>query len=654
MEGVRAFAPSGRRKRWVVSAVAGWNKELPDVPVVGIVNIDALGTVRAFSKGAEHLLGHAAEEIIGRNVTVLMPESSHEAFANYLEAAKLSGEAEIIGSGRHLEGTRPDGSRYSVELRVDHMSAVGGETIFAGVLIEHGANGASRYWLDEFFDLTLDLLAVATLDGTFIRLNPAWTTTLGYPPAELMARPYLAFVHPDDQDDTRTAMEQLALGESLTHFENRYRAADGTYRMLEWTAKPLPDRRLVMAAAHDVTRRHNVEAQLRATRDRADQASRYKSEFLSRMSHELRTPLNSIIGFSQLLQMDDLNEEQFENLDAIQRSSRHLLNMINEVLDLAKIEAGKLRLSLEPVQVVDEIDVALDLIGPQAAERGISVAMSAGQADVCVLADQQRLLQILLNLFSNAVKYNRPNGSISVDVQASGGTVTIAVTDTGVGIDQSKLSALFRPFERLGAEATPIEGTGVGLALSRTLSREMNGTLTVFSTSGEGSTFCLELPQAELPPLDLAPAQESSPSSESLTAVGRPITVLYIEDNITNSQLVDRALKTQGDIELAIAVQGSLGLDLVNRLHPDLVLLDLHLPDMHGEEVLRVIRSTPDIDDTIVVVCSADASRGHSERLIEAGANGYLTKPIDLSDLFDIVRRVRLDEPLDPPKIERL
>jgi PAS domain S-box-containing protein len=615
--------------------------------VVGIVSIDQSGTVRSFSRGAEHLLGRAAEDVVGHSVTALMPQDSHESFAQYLKMARESGEAEIIGSGRHLEGVRPDGARYSVELRVDSMTIVDGETIFAGVLIDQGESGASRYWLDEFFDLTLDLLAVATFDGTFIRLNPAWHATLGYPLAELMAQPYLSFVHPEDQASTRAVMSELTRGEPLTHFENRYRAADGSYRMLEWTAKPLLDRGIVMAAAHDVTRRHNVEVQLRATRDRADEASHYKSEFLSRMSHELRTPLNSIIGFSQLLQMDDLTEEQVENLDAIQRSSRHLLNMINEVLDLAKIEAGKLRLSLEPVEVAAEIDAALDLIGPQAAERGLSVEMSAEHDGVCVLADRQRLLQILLNLFSNAVKYNRANGSISVDVQASGGTVTIAVTDTGDGIDQSKLAALFRPFERLGAEATAVEGTGVGLALSKTLSREMNGTLTVFSTPGTGSTFCLELPQAQKPPMDLEPQPDRVAVPDDAADAVRPITVLYIEDNITNSQLIDRALQTQKNVDLAIAVQGSLGLDLVNRLHPDLVLLDLHLPDMTGEDVLRSIRATPEVADTTVVICSADASRGRPRKLIEAGANGYLTKPIELADLFEIVRRVRRREPLD-------
>ncbi len=631
-----------------VSSEPTLNRAFPDLPVVGTVIIDADGTVHSFSAGAEQLFGHRAEDVVGHSLAMLIPEVSRAALAQYLEILRKTGEGDIIGSGQPLQALHADGSLVDVQLRIDRIGT-GGESRYVGVIVDPASNGRGRYWSDEFFDLSLDLLSVATVDGRFIRLNPAWRATLGYPLAELMARPYLSFVHPDDQETTRAAMDDLAVGDQVTSFENRYRAADGSYRVLEWTAKPVAGRDIIMAAAHDVTRRHHIEAQLRATRDRADEASRYKSEFLSRMSHELRTPLNSIIGFSQLLQMDDLTDEQAENIDAIQRSSRHLLNMINEVLDLAKIEAGKLRLSLEPVAVTDELDIALDLIGPQAAERDLSVTMAVDGDDIFVHADRQRLLQILLNLLSNAVKYNFEGGSISVDVQASGGTVSISVTDTGPGIEPSKLPELFRPFERLGAEATSVEGTGVGLALSRTLSREMNGTLTVYSTLGEGSTFSLELPQAERR-VDTLPEPDGAPSLPTdVEAADRRLGVLYIEDNITNSQLIDRALRTQGDIDLVIAVQGSRGLDLANRLCPDLVLLDLHLPDLSGEEVLRTIRSTPAIADTTVVMCSADASRSQIQRLMTAGADGYLTKPIDLADLFEIVRRVRLGEPLEDP-----
>jgi PAS domain S-box-containing protein len=622
--------------------------DLLGLSAMGIVGIDTTGTIQTFSRGAERIFGYEDHKVIGQPVSMLMPESLHSALDSSLDVLGRTGEVEIIGSGRHLQARHADGTIFGVRLTADRMS-VDGQTMFVGIVMDRRLLGDTRYWLDEFFNLTLELLAVATFDGMFIRLNPAWHTTLGYPMSELLSRPYMDFVHPDYKASTEAAMETLANGDQVVSFENQYLAADGSYRTLEWTAKPLLERGIIMASAHDVTRRHIVEAKLRATRDRADEASKYKSEFLSRMSHELRTPLNSIIGFAQLMQMDELNPDQHENMDAIQRSGRHLLSMINEVLDIVQIESGRLRLSLEPVSVAEELHVAFDLIGPQATQNGISIA-SRCEDDVFVLADRQRLLQIFLNLLSNAVKYNRRDGSISVEVQASGGTVTIAVTDTGIGIDHSKLSALFRPFERLGAEATSVEGTGVGLALSRTLSREMHGTLTVSSTTGEGSTFCLELPRAVV--VDVVPDQVvSSPEYPSTVAVsGRPITVLYIEDNITNSQLMDRALRTQGEIELVMAVQGSLGLDLAKRLKPDLVLLDLHLPDISGEEVLQQIRQTPSIADTVVVVCSADASPGQTRRLMDAGANGYLTKPVDLSDLFEIVRRVREYETLEFPR----
>lgn len=623
---------------------AAWNREVFDSSVVGIIGISATGTVHTFSHGAEQLFGYSAIDVIGRNVSMLMPPSYGVALERYLELLADTGEAQIIGSGRNLEARHANGSTFEVRLSIDR-TMVDGVPMFIGIVVSSQGHEEARYWLDEFFDISLELLAVATFDGKFIRLNPSWESTLGYPLSELLSRPFMSFVHPEDEDSTAVVMGDLALGGQVNGFENRYLASDGTYHWLEWTAKPISDRGIIMAAARDISRRHMVEDQLRAARDEAKDASNSKSSFLSRMSHELRTPLNSVIGFAQLLDMDELTDEQHENVGVIQRSGRHLLNLIDEVLDIARIEEGKLRLSLEPVSVAEELSVALDLISPQAAERDLSIICVGGARDISVLADRQRLLQILLNLLSNAIKYNRHGGSISVEVEASGQTVSIAVTDTGIGINSSKLSLLFKPFERLGAEASAIEGTGVGLALSRTLSQQMNGALTVASTSGVGSTFCLELPQAD----SQETVREKLPGIDAGTApvTGRKITVLYIEDNISNYQLMERALKTQGNIELIAAVQGSLGLELATRHLPDLILLDLHLPDISGEEVLQRVRATPAIADTVVVVCSADASPGKARRLIDDGANGYLTKPIDLNDLFEVVRSVRERDPLE-------
>ena len=626
-----------------------WIQELPSVSNVGIVGFDASGTVQIFSQNAEKIFGHSAEDVIGHDVSLLLPTSDRTVLESYLHVRDRTNEAQVTSNSWNVQAQRADGSPLWVRLTLDESFIEGG-AFHLGMVVDDREHEEARYWLDEFFELTSELILVATFDGQFVHLNPAWQSILGYDVSELLTRSLLSLVHPEDEEATATAMADLIRGVHVARFENRLCATDGSYRWFEWSAKPMHEHGLIMATAHDISRRHHTEAQLRATRDEATKASESKSEFLSRMSHELRTPLNSVIGFSQLLAMDDLSNEQRTSVSAIQNSGRHLLDLINEVLDIVQIEAGELRLSLEPVNLAEVLRLALDLIALQAADREIALPSVVGSQGICVLADRQRLLQILLNLLSNAVKYNKRGGSISIEVDASGDTVSIAITDTGIGIEHTKLAASFMPFERLGAEATSIEGTGIGLALSRTLSQQMGGALTVSSTFGVGSTFCLELPQAD--PLDRVPDMTMAAEVEEATdSVGdRKLKVLYIEDNIANSQLMEMALRTQGNIELAISVQGSLGYDLAVQLEPDLILLDLHLPDLSGEEVLQRVRATPAIADTTVVVCSADASPGLSRRLVESGADAYLTKPIDLTDLFDVVRRVRAREPLDDPR----
>ncbi len=629
-----------------------WIQELPSVSNVGIVGFDAAGTVRTFSRNAETMFGYSAEEVIGHDVSLLLPTSDRTVLESYLHVRDRANEAPATNNSWNVQAQRADGSLLWVRLTLDE-SLIEGQTLHVGMVVDDLDHQEARYWLDEFFELTSELISVTTFDGQFVHLNPAWQSILGYDVSELLTRSLLSLVYPEDEEATATAIADLIRGEQVGRFENRLCKADGSYRWFEWSAKPMHEHGLIMATAHDVSRRHRTEAQLRAARDEATKASQSKSEFLSRMSHELRTPLNSVIGFSQLLAMDDLSNEQRASVSAIQNSGRHLLDLINEVLDIVQIEAGELRLSLEPVELAEELHLALDLIALQAKDREIALPSVVDSQGICVLADRQRLLQILLNLLSNAVKYNKRGGLISIEIDASGDTVSIAITDTGIGIEHTKLDASFMPFERLGAETTSIEGTGIGLALSRTLSQQMGGALTASSTFGVGSTFCLELPQAD-PPDRVSDVAMAAEGDETTDSVGdRSLKVLYIEDNIANSQLMERALRTQGNIELVISVQGRLGYDLANQIEPDLILLDLHLPDLSGEEVLQRVRATPAIADTTVVVCSADASPGLSRRLLDSGADAYLTKPIDLTDLFDVVRRVRAREPLDDPRSDR-
>jgi signal transduction histidine kinase len=378
----------------------------------------------------------------------------------------------------------------------------------------------------------------------------------------------------------------------------------------------------------------SANRELQEARREADRANRAKSEFLSRMSHDLRTPLNAIMGFAQLLSLDELPRDQAESVSHILRGGENLLSLINEVLDIARIESGHLTLSPEPVSVIEAVDHAIDLIRPMAGKRRIAIS-SDTPTGLYVFADRQRLSQILLNLLSNAVKYNREGGTATVRADLDGDHVRIEVEDTGAGIPPEKLALMFTPFERLGAEQTGIEGTGLGLALAKRLAAEMRGSLTVESVVDRGTIFHVRLPlaateiahEAVLVPLAITPANYTG-------------TVLYIEDNASNVILMERVLTRRPGVVLHHAHDGRTGLEMLKTQRPSLVILDLHLADMPGEEVLRRIWSDRVTRQIPVAVLSADATSGSQRRLRASGAIAYLTKPLDIAEVLRLIDEI--------------
>jgi len=413
-------------------------------------------------------------------------------------------------------------------------------------------------------------------------------------------------------DQLAVAIQQTRLGEDM-----RRHAADLERRVAERTME------------------------LEQARHAADHANQAKSEFLSRMSHELRTPLNAVLGFAQLLQMDALSEEQRESVDHIDKGGRHLLGLINEVLDIARIEAGRLAISLEPVPVQLLVQESLDLIAPLAAAERIELDGNlAGTPERHVQADRQRLKQVLLNLLSNAVKYNRTGGAVTLSYdETPTGRLRISVTDTGPGIAPEKMERLFTPFERLDVDQTAVEGSGLGLALSKRLAEAMGGTLGVESSVGRGSTFWVELPLVEdwVKQLD---GSEGAPAQKEVDSSRRARVVLYVEDNLSNLKLIERVVAHRPEVRLLPAMQGRLGLDLAREHRPDLILLDLHLPDMPGEEFLLRLRAMPETREIPVVVISADATPGQTDRLLASGARGYLTKPVEVKKFLALLDEV--------------
>lgn len=402
--------------------------------------------------------------------------------------------------------------------------------------------------------------------------------------------------------------------------------------LLDWL-QPFTDTcSLLINLYSQMAEREQVMRDLAAARDQSETASRAKSEFLSSMSHELRTPLNAIIGFAQILansKREPLGEKQQRQVSQIEKSGHHLLSLINEVLDLAKIEAGHMTLSIEPIILANVFNDACSTLEASAEAAGIHFRYTSPSSQWRVNADYTRTKQVLLNLLSNAIKYNRANGSIDISVAHSVDHVRISVTDTGPGIAAERQHELFEPFNRLDAEGGNIEGSGIGLAITRELVERMNGDVGVDSLLGKGSTFWFTLPTANA---DATSDKGQTPSS-AYAPPNNALTVLYIEDNPANQRLMQDVIEEIDDIALQIAPSAEIGLEIMRHASPALVIMDIHLPGMNGYQALEAMRRDPLLHLLPVIALSANAMPSDVKRGLEAGFNAYLTKPLELDKL---------------------
>ena len=468
----------------------------------------------------------------------------------------------------------------------------------------------------------------------------------GIPPAAIAADPdrIMERLHSDDLPKIVEAFRRSAAESTKFDVEVRGFGKDGEQRWIHATATPPQHENGEMVwygFMYDSTEQHRIEAALRLAREQADDANRAKSEFLASMSHELRTPLNAILGFAQLLQLRKgpaLSPKQMEYVNYILRGGNHLLELIKDVLDLAKIESGQLGVSLEPVAVAELLREFAETMRAQAREREIALSVEVpADAGLAVQADRARLLQVLFNLGSNAIKYNRPRGTVTVSAEpAAAGFLRFIVADTGIGIPRDRQEEVFQAFNRLGAEQGAIEGTGIGLNICQRLVQLMGGRIGFASEVGLGSRFWVDLPLLAAPAAGAEPAAAVLPVAPAAAPMQ---TVLYIEDNPASLALMNQLVANLPNARILAAPTGEIGVALALAHRPDVIIVDIHLPDISGYDVLARLKAAPETAGIPVVALSADARPRDVQRGRAAGFADYLTKPFLVPEMVAAIER---------------
>jgi PAS domain S-box-containing protein len=538
---------------------------------------------------------------------------------------------------------------------------------YIGLLLQTRARRRIESQRESFFTLALDMLCVANLDGYFKRLNPAFTQTLGWSEEELLAQPFLDFVHPDDRAATRQAMEsQLRGGGEILNLRNRYRHKDGSWRVFSWRSALGADG-YMYATARDVSAQqqaeadiHRLNAQLREKAAEAEAANRAKSVFLAAMSHEIRTPMNGVLGMVELLGLSQLDNEQRTVLEIVRNSSTSLLRIIDDILDFSKIEAGKLDIRPEPASLSRVIEDVFNLYTGHASSKNLLLTQSVDpNISPALRLDALRLRQILRNFVSNAIKFT-DKGHVAIRaerVERRGNTeqIRIMVADTGIGISAENQQHLFQPFAQAESDTTRrYGGTGLGLVISRRLAELMGGTVKIRSEPGQGTTLILNLsleiaevneltkdnPESKLETLKATiGARRGAPSVEQAEAEGTLI--LLADDHRTNRALLLRQMNTLG-YAAETAEDGVVALEKWRSGRFALLISDCNMPRMDGYELARRIRETESAEGlrrTPIIACTANALGSDADMCYAAGMDDYLAKPVDLTQLLAKLER---------------
>lgn len=641
-----------------------------------IIATDAKGVIQLFNVGAERMLGYEAaevldeitpadisdhEEVIARAKTLSLELATTIEPGFQALAFKASRGIEDI---YELTYIRKDGSRFPAVVSVTALRDAENEII--GYLLIGTDNTARKrveeeqkkldqrlrdqqFYTRSLIESNIDALMTTDPQGIISDVNKQMEALTGCTRDELIGAPFKNYF--TDPDRAEAGIRKVLSEGNVTNYELTARAWNGKETVVSYNATTFHDRdrklQGVFAAARDVTESKRLDQvlqernlELQSAYVVAEKANLAKSDFLSSMSHELRSPLNAILGFAQLMESDapPPTPAQIESINQILQAGWHLLKLINEILDLARIESGKLSISLESVALGEVLNECRGMIEGQAGKRGICVQFPEFDEPVFVHADRTRLSQILINLLTNAIKYNRDQGEVEVTCEVlDAERVRVSVEDTGEGLPPEKLAQLFQPFNRLGQEAGSEEGTGIGLVVAKQLSELMGGTIGVESTVGEGSVFWFELNSALEVKLDDGPHEEETADPPRDAPKTRDRLLLYVEDNPANLKLVAQIISRRPDLNLISAVTGTLGIELAGANQPDAILMDINLPDMSGIDVLGKLLENPATAHIPVVAISANAMPHDIEKGLQAGFYRYLTKPIKVTEFLDTV-----------------
>ncbi len=634
---------------------------------------DARGVIQIFNVGAERMLGYAAPEVMNKITPADISDPQEvitraQALTDELGTPITPGfEALVFKASRGIEDIyeltyiRKDGSRFPAVVSVtalrDAQNAIIGYLLIgtdntARQLVEEEHKKLDQRLRDQQFytrsliESNIDALMTTDPAGIISDVNRQMEALTGCTRDELIGAPFKNYF--TDPLRAEAGIKQVLKENKVANYELTARSRDGRETVVSYNATTFYDRdralQGVFVAARDITERklldealqqNNIE--LEGAKSAAENANQAKSDFLSSMSHELRTPLNAILGFAQLIEsgVPEPTVPQKRSLDQILQAGWYLLELINEILDLALIESGKLSLSLEPVPLAEIMLECQTMVGPQAHKRGIQVVFPVFEDACFVNADRTRVKQVLINLLSNAIKYNRDAGRVLVQYsKPSPARLRISVQDTGVGLSAEQLAQLFQPFNRLGQGATGEEGTGIGLVVCKRLVEMMHGAIGVDSERGRGSDFWFQLDTAAAPTVSIAPGGTLPAAVAAPSAHTRQHTLLYVEDNPANLLLVEDLVARRPDIRFLSARDGRSGVELALSALPDVILMDINLPGISGVQALQLLANTSTTRAIPVIALSANAMPADIVKGLEAGFFRYLTKPIRVAEFM--------------------